>query len=250
VNSNYINLIRIFIIFGVIFVSGCVQDQEIQRVEEEVEIIEEGNKPPTNLALPLDIEDIGTGSEFFSPFGVIRKLADKGHGHGGIDVPAEFGSPVYAVADGTIVENYPATDNRGGDIVKLIISEGDREGEGWGFLYEHIKLEPGLDVGNEVKKGQQIGTTMMTTGNNHMQLSYWFNNQFEYSRDSQCWIDNLDPGLKEVLVERFLDTNQFGAWETAIDDGMLPLKELLDTEKFPDGPQLCYPLGLDVRVLP
>ena len=31
---------------------------------------------------------------------------------------------------------------------------------------------------------------------------------------------------------------------------MLPFAGLLDTARFPDGPQLCYPLGTDVRRAP
>ena len=39
-----------------------------------------------------------------------------------------------------------------------------------------------------------------------------------------------------------------GQWATASEEGMNAYKELLNRERFPEGPQLCYSLGLDVRV--
>ena len=39
-----------------------------------------------------------------------------------------------------------------------------------------------------------------------------------------------------------------GQWETASEEGMNAYKELLNRERFPEGPQLCYSLGFDVRV--
>ena len=36
-------------------------------------------------------------------------------------------------------------------------------------------------------------------------------------------------------------------WEGASEEGMRALKALLDSERFPEGPQLRYPFGLDVR---
>ena len=61
----------------------------------------------------------------------------------------------------------------------------------------------------------------------------------------------LDTASREALLGYFdaLRTTQafMAQWEGASEEGMRALKALLDSERFPEGPQLCYPFGLDVR---
>jgi len=191
------------------------------------------------------------GSDFISPFGPIRHSRDSGHGHGGIDIPLDTGDPIFAVAGGVIITNDFAEDNRGGNIVDLLIEPGYREGEGWMFKYEHIILESGLDVGSEVKRGQLIGKTAMTSGNNHLQLSYFFND-FKFDKNKICWVDQLEPADKNILEEKFNEIRNsqefIELWENVNEEGYYSNRGLLDKENFPDGPQLCYPLGIDVRI--
>ena len=135
--------------------------------------------------------------------------------------------------------------------IKLLIS-GSR-GEGWGFLYEHVTLEPGISLGSTVTEGQLIARNGLTTNrrNNHFQLSYLFNG-YAFYRDHRCWADHLDASSQELLLDYFDSPDTMAKltaqWEAASEEGMSALKELLDRERFPDGPQLCYSLGLDVRV--
>jgi len=203
--------------------------------------------PPTNLALPFNIEDAVKNNIFVSPFGLIRHNQDKGLGHGGIDIPLKPGDPIYAIADSIILENYPAPDGRGGFNIKLLITE-TNEGEGWGFLHEHITLTQGLDIGSKVKKGQLIATSSILEGNNHMQLTYLFFN-YEYTKDSKCWVDYLSEKDKEILITEFnkIKDELAESWETVFEDNFFPYKGVLN-EDYPDGPQLCYPLGTDARV--
>ena len=67
---------------------------------------------------------------------------------------------------------------------------GDRAGEGWAFLYEHINLSDGIGAGDSVSRGQAIGTSAITVGTNHMALEYLFNG-YAYTRDHQCWVGHL-----------------------------------------------------------
>ncbi len=134
----------------------------------------------------------------------------------------------------------------------LLISEGLREGEGWIFIYEHIKLEPGITIGSEVEKGQAIARNQLVRSNNHLQLSYFFND-FKFSRNHTCWVDQLDLASEETLSTTFdnkirIHTNFLTGWLNAIDEGKSSLKGLLDEDRYPDGAQLCYPQGTDVRV--
>ena len=211
----------------------------------------EASEPPSDLSLPFDIEDVGGSNEFISPFGIIRHSRDKGHGHGGIDIPLNENAPVYAVVDGTILSAQKSSDGAGGFDIKLLISGSG--GEGWGFLYEHVTLVPGITVGSAVTKGQLIARNGLTTDgrNNHLQLTYMFNN-YSFFRDQRCWANYLDPISSKSLLSYFdsiKTTEKFiEQWESASEEGMKAYKELFNREKYPEGPQLCYPLGLDVRV--
>ena len=211
----------------------------------------EPQDPPRDLVLPFRTEDVGGSNEFISPFGIIRHSRDSGHGHGGIDIPLNRNAPVYAVTDGAILSAEESSDGAGGFDVKLLILGSG--GEGWGFLYEHIELEPDIYVGDTVTKGQLIGRNGLITDrrNTHLQLTYLFND-YKFYRDQRCWVDHLDPSSKSTLLNYFDSikaTEKFIAqWQNASEEGMKALSELLDQERFPDGPQLCYPLGLDVRL--
>lgn len=210
---------------------------------------------PLNLALPFDVEDAGGGNEFFTPFGLIRHERDKGYGHAGIDIPLSRDDEIYAVSDGKIVANYPATDggegnNFEGNNVVLLITEGYRQGEGWGFLYEHIDLISGINVGSVVSKGQLIGASALANGNNHLGLVYYFNN-FKYVKDPRCWIEHLNSEDKQRLLAKWeeiqVSSKFIQSWNSTFEDGAYPYRALLDETNYPNGPQLCYEYGLNVR---
>ncbi|MCZ6891304.1 MAG: M23 family metallopeptidase [Chloroflexi bacterium] len=211
----------------------------------------EASAPPMDLFLPFRVGDVRGDDGFISPFGIIRHSRDAGHGHGGIDVPLSESAPVYAVADGIILSAERPSDNAGGFDVTLLIQGAN--GEGWGFLYEHIVLKSGIAVGDLVSKGQLIATNGLTTDrrNNHFQLAYMFNG-YMFSRDHRCWKDHLDPSSTETLRGYFDSVRAseefITQWETAIEEGSKAYMELLNGDRFPEGPQLCYPLGLDVRM--
>ena len=204
-----------------------------------------------DLALPFRVADVRGEEGFISPFGLIRHSRDRGHGHGGIDIPLGSDALIFAVDDGIIVSSEESSDAAGGFDVKLVISgSGD---EGWGFLYEHVTLMPEIRVGGEVARGQLIANNGLATDrrNNHFQLTYMFNN-YAFYRDHRCWPDYLDAASRTALLELFESLKRTGAlrarWETATEEGAMAYRALLDAEKYPDGAQLCYPLGLDVRV--
>ena len=108
-------------------------------------------------------------------------------------------------------------------------------------------------MGIAVTKGQLIARNSLTTDrrNNHFQLSYMFN-EYTFYRDHRCWVDHLEPSSRKLLLDYFNSPETVaklsGRWETASEEGMNAYKELLNIERFPEGPQLCYSLGLDARV--
>lgn len=206
---------------------------------------------PTNLALPIVVEDIDIIHELLSPYGIIRKSGDGGIGHGGIDFPLVSGSPIYAVLDGTIIKN-DLEDSGGGKTVDVLILPGEFSGEGWIFKYEHIALEPLLAIGSSVRKGQKIGTNAFSErGNNHIGLEYHIRN-FTIAREKICWVDRLEPIARQQLKNKFNQLKKTSAflqsWQTAHAEGYYQYKGLLDEIKYPNGPELCYQLGTDARI--
>lgn len=206
---------------------------------------------PTNLALPITVGDVDTIQGLLSPYGIIRKSGDGGIGHGGIDFPLVPRSSIYAVANGTIIKNN-VEDGGGGKTVDVLIVPGKFQGEGWIFKYDHLALESGLAVGSTVQKGQKIGINAFEQrGNNHIGLEYHVEN-FTIARTKICWVDLLESMAQRQLEDEFnkiKNTQTFlESWQTANAENYYQYKGLLDKTKYPDGPQLCYPLGTDARV--
>jgi len=141
---------------------------------------------PSGLSLPFKISDIDALNGEINPIGVVRFSADQGaSGHSGLDVPLYQGVDILAVADGEIVFLGSAGDPWGGKRIFHLL-RGTTRGEGWAYIYEHVILKPGLEVGSIVKRGEVIATKAAPTGfTAHLQLSYLFND-YQFIRDIQC----------------------------------------------------------------
>jgi murein DD-endopeptidase MepM/ murein hydrolase activator NlpD len=210
---------------------------------------------PTGLAMPVRVDDINLRG-VINPFGVVRSSLDSGSvGHPGIDIPLTTGSPLFAVADGTIVSVIPTNDALPGSSVKVLLAADQAAGSGWIFLYEHLILSPGVGVDSVVTRGEQIGTTQVALGfTNHLELSHAFNG-FEFLENQTCWVDQLDGASQTDFLNRFnttlrTDSRFIAAWQTVTFEGRLPFRGLLDTTKYPGGASLCYPTGTDERADP
>ena len=202
---------------------------------------------PTGLAMPMRVDDINLRG-VINPFGVVRGPRDRASvGHAGID------APLFAVGTGPILSVRPSIDSRPGDLVRILLAADSTPGTGWVFLYEHVTLLDGLGVDSIVSRGQQIATNSMETGrNNHLELAHVFN-VLEFTENQTCWVDQLDGLARTDFVNRFntelrTDPRFISAWQS-VDDRLL-FRELLNTEKYPDGARLCYPPGTDERVDP
>jgi murein DD-endopeptidase MepM/ murein hydrolase activator NlpD len=86
--------------------------------------------------------------------GTLRK--ECGQGHCGIDLGGPIGRPIVAVADGIIVRiehSELGRDGRSGRYIRIEHADGTLT------AYMHLdRVEPGLEVGDRVDGGQQIGT--------------------------------------------------------------------------------------------
>ncbi len=211
------------------------------------------SRPPANLTMPVPIVKISSSP--IDPFGVIRWSLDTGGGHPGIDLSISSGDPIYAVADGVIVNlSAPQEQNPGGGgilpgykITLYIGSDPDAK-SGWVFFYESVELEPGIGLNSRVKRGQVIGRNAGM--GHHLELAYAFDG-FSTRESRVCWADQLEASEKAAFFDRFNSIRASNAfinyWQNNQRNGQFPFQGLLDTGRYPAGAQLCYPLGTDVR---
>lgn len=76
-------------------------------------------------------------------------------GEGGVDVGTPNGTPVYAIADGTIIGAGYWKDSGHGVVTTRVNVPGAGPQD---LYYQHIQIAPGITQGQTVTRGQQIGT--------------------------------------------------------------------------------------------
>jgi len=129
------------------------------------------SKVPTGLIVPvsgLEVDDLS------DTWGAQRS---EGRSHQGIDIMADFGTPVLAAADGEIAKFHDS--ERGG----VSIYQRDESGRLL-FYYAHLGARaPGLREGQRVRQGDVIGyvgaTGNATTPHLHFEI--------QHQREGQRW---------------------------------------------------------------
>ncbi len=80
--------------------------------------------------------------------------------HGGIDLPARWGTPMIAVADGTVVGKFMGEKSPRGIEIVLRHAPADTGLPVWIYTgYAHLDRMPDLEVGQRVSLGEVIGPT-------------------------------------------------------------------------------------------
>jgi murein DD-endopeptidase MepM/ murein hydrolase activator NlpD len=80
--------------------------------------------------------------------------------HGGIDIPVPWGTPMLAVAAGTVIAKYEADRSKRGTEVVLRHSPAQTGLPVWTYsAYGHLDAMPDLQIGQRVAMGQIIGPT-------------------------------------------------------------------------------------------
>lgn len=80
--------------------------------------------------------------------------------HGGIDIPTDFGTPILAVAAGTVVGKFDPERNARGRTIVLRHRPEDTGSPFWVFTeYAHMDAMPRQDIGQRVRMGEILGPT-------------------------------------------------------------------------------------------
>ena len=138
--------------------SSCTLDPAVDRG-----LFETGIKP----RFPDDIQCRGIDDYWAMDYSKKRqpKKSKKGKEqpiqlHGGIDMPAPFGTPIYASADGTVVGKFRGDNNLRGIEIVLRHSPDDTGLPVWTFTqYTHFSDMPVHEIGQLVSKGEFLGPT-------------------------------------------------------------------------------------------
>jgi murein DD-endopeptidase MepM/ murein hydrolase activator NlpD len=115
---------------------------------------------------------LATGTEAVFPAGLHCRTVDEAWAldysykrnrkayHGGIDMPAPFGTPIIAAADGVVVGKFAADNGKRGRELILRHSPADTGLLFWTYTgYGHFDKMPEWEIGQAVKKGQILGPT-------------------------------------------------------------------------------------------
>lgn len=109
--------------------------------------------------------------------------------HGGMDIPVDEGTPILAVADGTVVQKSEGRFIGG---LGLVLQHAPEETglPVWTYTeYKHLRELPSIEIGTKVKKGERIayaGDTGTTGGYygeegfSHLHLSAYFSRETGY----------------------------------------------------------------------
>jgi len=92
-----------------------------------------------------------------------RKVRGREAYHGGIDIPAPRGTPILAVASGTVVAKFMNEQNPKGIEIIIRHSPTDTNLPMWVYTqYTHLKEMPDIKIGQKIDMGQVIGKTSNT----------------------------------------------------------------------------------------
>lgn len=158
-------------------------DNNIENGETE-EPPEENDQPTlsaTEFILPLENVDVLNSFTFYK-----NSTLNSYHLHTGIDFAAEQGTEVLAVLDGT-VESVYTNDVLTGTTVTVAHQNGLKT------TYSYIDAKEGLKVGDEVSRGDVLGTVAAPTGK-------------EYKDGAHLHFEILESG-KAVDPETYLSVN-------------------------------------------
>jgi Peptidase family M23 len=117
-------------------------------------------------------------------------------GEGGIDVGTPNGTPVYAIADGSVVASGYWNDLGHGVVTTRVNVPGVGPED---LYYQHIQIDPSIKTGMQVKRGQQIGVigpyNEIEMGFNALWGGVWgTNHPGPWVKDPRPWLNAILSG--------------------------------------------------------
>lgn len=147
-----------------------------------------GDVPAGKLSLPITEGDYIVSSTYKSP---------ERPGHQGIDLAADDGTPMYAMAGGVVAESGPAS-----GFGNWIVIDHTIDGKAYSTVYGHM-WDDGLAVsaGDTVTAGQHIGDVGSNGGSTgpHLHLEVWEGGRLTGGTETnpQAWLDEaVNPGTE------------------------------------------------------
>lgn len=143
----------------------------IARIDEETRCaISRGRGCDIRLAVARGLFETGLYPRFpegLSCRGIDERWAisyghkrDRENYHGGIDMPAPFGTPIVAAAAGTVVARFEGADGYRGREIVIRHSPEDTGLPLWIYTqYAHFDAMPAVQVGQRVRMGEPLGPT-------------------------------------------------------------------------------------------
>lgn len=170
VEAEMTNVIQLFIYIFVILVLSTNQSIS-QKIDDETSCaIGRSKKCSIKLAIKRGLFQTGLTPQF--PEGLNCREIDEGWAisytykrnreayHGGIDMPAPYGTPMIAAADGVVVGKYGATNSARGIELVLQHSPEDTGIPLWIYTqYGHFNQMPNHKIGQRVRMGDVLGPT-------------------------------------------------------------------------------------------
>lgn len=255
---------RAGILAGALFMAATAQGQADETLDGLVgeEVLSEktrcgigrGRKCDIEIAVQLGLFETGLRPQF--PAGLecrdideqwaidYSSKRDRINYHGGIDMPAPYGTPIIAAAAGTVVAIYDEPESYRGREVVLRHSPEQTGLPYWVYTqYTHFDKTPLVEVGQKVKMGEVLGPTgnsgrgrksgvQSTKRRPAIHYAVWFSESAEFAnvRDrvivpvDGLWMDpnalyRLQPPFDSAAMQALPDAEKKVMIPVMLDDG-------------------------------
>lgn len=135
-------------------------------------------------------------------------------GEGGVDIGTPNGTPVYAIADGPVIASGQWQDSAHQVVTQRVSVPGAGTQD---LYYQHIQIDPSIHTGDQLKRGQLIGTigpyNEIEMGFNAQWGGIWGDNHpGPWVKDPRPWLNALlsGNGAAPLLTGGSMDTSNSG----------------------------------------
>ncbi len=189
-----------------LFISGCHTGGVKQSGKADQGLINTGLTPiyPDNADCPKVVSFFGDRTRYDGSY---RTKRHNDGFHGGMDISLPIGTPLIAIADGTVIQIA-----KGGMLVgRKIMLQHSPEDTGlsvWTYSkYQHLNKSPDLEVGDHVSMGQVIAVSGRTgtVGGHYGSKGYPHLHLNLYTSDSDRYRTREGRHMLKIKNSRYID---------------------------------------------